>query len=86
MVMAQHFLDLKDGTSIFQDVLGIGMPEPVGCGLKTGLFHEPTELQADCGGGDRLVWLFDCKKQSSLVAVGPGPDDIGNNGLEGLFG
>ena len=84
-VVAEHLLNFINGAAGLEQVLRIGVPQPVCAGTNTGLFH---------GGFDKVsdrIWVHwtvrrhQSQKQRAAFGFGPATDDIGADHLQGLI-
>ncbi len=85
VVVAHHLFNFIDGGAGLQQILGIGVPQPVGCSRQSRFSDTFGDMLADRGGGDGSVRRHQIQKKSPVLAFGSCADDIGGNGFNGVF-
>jgi hypothetical protein len=83
--MTEHFFDLKNFGTCLQQILSVGVSQPIGCGINAGIAQSPSEILANQSGAYRLVRGNEQNKQLTVFDFWPCADNVGDNSLENAF-
>ena len=86
VLVSHHFFDLINGSSQSQQVLSVGMPEPIGRRRKDSLFHGFSYGARHCRGPKGQIGSAMPYKDVPVLCFRPGLENISSDGFNGLFG